>query len=721
MKILTFLLVLLSSLALIAGCASSEKDSGTNRPQPQPSHSKPSNSHSQPAPVQTKVVTESLLRVTTNAPRDAVLGQSYTSEVNVTSVSDTGNVVIATQLPNGAQYLRSEPAAQVNGNSISWQFAKMKKNESKKLKVWLKPTREGQYGLCFTASALPLYCVATEVGKPALTIKKTGPATADLGSNVSYNIVVKNTGTAVARNVVVTDNVPQGLVHAGGKQTLTFNVGDMQPGASKTIPVNFKAASRGRVCNVATVRSETISPLNAQACTVIKKKDLTLTVNCPKEKFVGERGNTQIGVNNPGDVPLTGVVLTATYSPAVSVVSADNNPQKSPNRLVWNIGTLPSKSNRTYNITLVGKQEGMHCVDVTITTKEGLRKTSKCCTKWIGQPKLQITKTGPATAKLGERFSYTVTVKSVGTGVAKNVVMTDNIPNGLKGVSGQTVRQVLGDMAPGTSKTVQVPVTGANAGRFCNTANAQANNAQRVNAQACTKIQKQSASVSVTCPKESFLGKRARSVVNVVNTGDVALTNVVISANWDSSKLKVMSADGAQLAGSSATWRVAKVNPGQKLNYGVVAISKFPGKHCVNLTITSAEGIKETATCCTNWRGFPALLLEVIDTVDPLLINEETDYVIEVTNQGTAPDHDVQIIVIFPNETNPIKAQGDTRGTISGKRVTFAKFPKLDPKAKIKYVIRAKAASQGDSRLRVEMTSELLKVPVKEEESTQVY
>ena len=120
-----------------------------------------------------------------------------------------------------------------------------------------KAEKEGTLVNCASVRAEPRTCAAIFVGKPVLAIEKTGPATALLGSDVSYNVVVRNTGTSVAKNVVVTDPVPQGM----GGQPVTVNVGDLGPGQSRPITVTFKANQRGEVCNTATANSSGLFPI----------------------------------------------------------------------------------------------------------------------------------------------------------------------------------------------------------------------------------------------------------------------------------------------------------------------------------------------------------------------------------------------------------------------------------------------------------------------------
>ena len=102
---------------------------------------------------------------------------------------------------------------------------------------------------------------------------------------------------------------------------------------------------------------------------------------------------------------------------------------------------------------------------------------------------LRVTKTGPATAKGGGTFTYTITVKSVGKVTVKNVVLTDAVPNlvtlvGLPNapsIGNGVVTWLLGDLPPGVSRQVKIRVrlaAGAHAGRYSNTANAGGDNAR---------------------------------------------------------------------------------------------------------------------------------------------------------------------------------------------------------------------------------------------------
>ena len=660
-----------------------------------------------------------LIKVTPKAPEEAVIGQPYTSEVDVEALADAGNVHLYTVVPEGVQYISSEPPARVNGNRLMWSYALLKQKDVKKIKVNLRSNREGDVRLCYVATADPVWCVNTKIGKPQLNITKTGPQVAQLNSNVSYSITVTNSGTAVARNVVITDPVPNGLQDPNGKSQLSFPVGDLGPGQSKTVQAPFKAVARGQVCNVATANSSNAGSVTARACTKILKKELLLTCQAPQQGKVGQRVTARAVITNQGDTELTDATLTVNVCSQAQLISSDCG-EVSGTSATWRGALAPGES-KTCSFVMTATAEGQCCMRMSASA-DGMTKTSECCTNWTGDPKIEITKTGPTQASVGEQIAYTVTVRSTGTATAKNVVVVDDLPSNLAHSSGvSSLRTPIGDMPPGATKTLSIPVTAKAAGRACNVAKANSSNAGTVQAQACTEIRQLEAQVDVSCPGIAFLGKRVRATVVVKNTGGAPLSGVTVNANADSG-LQILAGEGnPTISGNAVTWNVGSLPVGETKTYAVTVISKLPGDHCFRVGVNTAEGVRKQAECCTNWRGFPALLLEVIDTVDPLVANEETTYVIEVTNQGTAPDKLVKVEAVFPAEISPVSASGDTQCTVSGKRVTVVPYPVLNPKEKIKWQIRAKAVQPGDSRLKVYLSSDLLKKPVAEEESTHVY
>lgn len=123
----------------------------------------------------------------------------------------------------------------------------------------------------------PVDVAQTPVLVPRLAIVKTGPLRARGLQRLTYAIRVRNRGNGVARNVVVTDVLPTGLsyVRASRKatvkgRTVSVAMGNLQPGASRTVKVTVRAAAniRGRRVNVAVARATGVRPVRDTARTV---------------------------------------------------------------------------------------------------------------------------------------------------------------------------------------------------------------------------------------------------------------------------------------------------------------------------------------------------------------------------------------------------------------------------------------------------------------------
>jgi uncharacterized repeat protein (TIGR01451 family) len=206
----------------------------------------------------------------------------------------------------------------------------------------------------------------------------------------------------------------------------------------------------------------------------------------------------------------------------------------------------------------------------------------------------------------------------------------------------------------------------------------------------------------------------------VANPGDTPLSNLTIT-DTAPAETKIVAAPQATVSGNQAVWNLAELPAGQKLTLNLTLTSTTPGTHCNAVIVTTAEGLSGTNTACTLWKGSAGLLLEMIDTVDPIQVGEETDYVVTITNQGTAEDSNIKVTMTFPKEVKPLTATGDSTGAITDQTVTFEPYPKLAPKQAAKWTIRGKGMAEGDARTRVHYTSDLIKTPVAKEESTHVY
>lgn len=403
---------------------------GTRDTQPAVSHEAPAPkakaaAPSKPAPPKegwnSTAINMELVHMTKRVPATASLGETYEAQLVVTAQADVADVVVTDDMPDGASFVKSEPTATPAEGKMTWTFDTMSKGESKTIKVWLKADKEGQLVNCATVHAVPHGCVATFVGKPSITIEKSGPATAKLGDNVTYTVVVRNTGSATAKSVVVTDPVPEGLAAASGEKALTYDFGDLAPNDAKQVDVTLKTTKRGKVCNVATAKSVNAGEVKDDACTTILQPGLAITKTGTKEQFIGRNATYEIVVSNTGDMDLTDVVVTDSVDTGLKVTAASGADIKG-SQAVWKMATLKAGQKQTLGLTATSGTAGNLCNNVSVASKEGLTASSQACTLWKGQAAILIELVDdPDPIQVGESTTYTIRVTNQGTADDTNV------------------------------------------------------------------------------------------------------------------------------------------------------------------------------------------------------------------------------------------------------------------------------------------------------------
>ncbi len=345
-----------------------------------------------------------------------------------------------------------------------------------------------------------------------------------------------------------------------------------------------------------------------------------------------------------------------------------------------------------------------------------------CLTTEVGVPELSIVKTTPnPQVRIGSSVPWDITVTNTGTFCAYDVVITDTLPYGVshRTQSREFISEV-GTLAPGESRSVRIDSTAVEVGEHCNVAMASASNAASVSDEACVLVLDAGLVVQKEGTPMQFVGKTAVYRIAATNTGQIPLDDVVITDTVPRQN-RLLEAPGARIDGNVATWGTS-LAPGETRIFELSVLGLQEGTYCNEVRASSAAyGLRSDAQACTEWRGYPALLLEVIDTVDPLLVGEQTTYIIQVTNQGTARDTNILLDVALPANLRVVSATGATRANIGANRVQFEPYSVLNPKEIIEFRVIAEAIAEGDARFRARMNSDLLRTPVPEEEATQVY
>jgi uncharacterized repeat protein (TIGR01451 family) len=438
----------------------------------------------------------------------------------------------------------------------------------------------------------------------------------------------------------------------------------------------------------------------------------------PTTLNIGKPLKYEIVVRNAGSTPVQSVQVEEQIPAGARFVSAEPRPMLRSGLLIWNLGNLDAGVERRIKVELQPVGEGELDSHATVT----FSTTSDLHTR-ITRPKLTLAKTGPQTVQVGQPAVFQLVVSNVGTGPASGVVLRDHLPEGLRHANGSEVETDIGTLAAGENKTITLETTAIKAGRFINQAVASGDEGLQALAQEAVVVTQPALNLVKSGPKRLYLGRVADFHIEVANPGSAPAINVQVLDTLPPEFEFVEASDGGKFdpATRAVTWNLGALPAGQKQMISVKGLAKGAGDP-INEAVAHADGgLEAKASIAVHLEGVPALLLEVVDLEDPIEVGAETTYEIRIINQGTSPTTNLQIIASVPAGMTTRDATGPAPHRLQGQQVIFDKLPSLAAKADALYRVRVVGDKPGDMRFKVQMTSDQLRSPVYEEESTRVY
>ncbi|MDF9828144.1 putative repeat protein (TIGR01451 family) [Ereboglobus sp. PH5-5] len=411
---------------------------------------------------------------------------------------------------------------------------------------------------------------------------------------------------------------------------------------------------------------------------------------------------------------ITEVRVTEHLPEGATYVGATPDVAKSGNDLNWGYASMRKGEQQDTVITVRPNMEGEFLTATKVCVDPVARLGFRA-----GSPRLAIEKIGPREAELNSTIGYTVRVSNVGTATAKDVVVVDNLPSGLRGSEAQPT-YTIGTIAAGETKTVSIPVTAASQGQWVNKATATASNAASVSAESPVTIVMSRIGVTKTGPERQTITRNATYTITVTNEGSSTLDNITVTDDIPKGS-KLVSASDAPVTqnNNQVVWTIASLAPAQSVTRNVTITAAEPMTTTNKVTARTGKGLTATAAATTIWDGPPGVLTEIIDNVDPIRVGDSVTYTIRITNQGAYREVNSQIRVIFSDEITPV-ACSDKTATITGKVVTLPDML-LKPRGVITFTIQAKGAQEGVATTRLEFNSSFLPKPINKDETTYVY
>jgi uncharacterized repeat protein (TIGR01451 family) len=435
----------------------------------------------------------------------------------------------------------------------------------------------------------------------------------------------------------------------------------------------------------------------------------------PEEVLVGQKFDYHYKVSNLTDYPIQMVTLSDRVSPNFAAAEAEPKPADTRDGVAtWQLGTLGPKESKTIRVNGSSAEEGAVSTCGWATYSPLLCEDIK-----VVKANIQLVKTAPAEVVICDPIPVTLTVKNNGSSSLTGVKVSDTLPEGLTSDSKGNLAFDAGNLAPGESKEFKFNALASKTGQFVN--NAQATSAQGVHAEATstTVVREPVLTVACAAPEQRYIGRPFDVAFTVANNGDTAAAGTALQVAVPEGLAFKSASDGGQATGGKVAWDLGSLAVKASQKVSATFVGANAGSFQFNPAAKGACAKPVSSSCATRLVGIAAILLEKSDDPDPVGIGETTTYTVKITNQGSADDNNVRVVVTVGAELTPVSATSD--GAISGQTVTFPVVPRLAPKEAVTFKVIAKGVKAGDARTHFELTSDMLTTPVTAEESTHVY
>ena len=236
-----------------------------------------------------------------------------------------------------------------------------------------------------------------------------------------------------------------------------------------------------------------------------------------------------------------------------------------------------------------------------------------------------------------------------------------------------------------------------------------------------TTVRQPQLSVACDSPKTSYIGRNATFDVTVKNEGDGVANNVVLTDTLPAGAEIVNVSNNGQVAGTTARWQLGTLRPDESRKVSITIKTSRPGTFRNSATVSGDCSSDDTCNSEVEYKGIPAILLEVVDITDPVEVGTETTYVITATNQGSAVGTGIKINCFLPDSQQYVSSAGATTGSARGQNITFAPLASLAPGQKATWSVVIRATKEADARFKVTMISDQLTSDVEETEATNLY
>jgi uncharacterized repeat protein (TIGR01451 family) len=507
-----------------------------------------------------------------------------------------------------------------------------------------------------------------------LSVKQTGPPVGNPGATLTYRIDVCNPGDLPAKDVVATENVPDGVAYVGsnppaetaGRQ-LRWRLGELGPRQRRTIEVSLRAEKPGSVANCCEVTAA--GGLKAADCatTTITMASLDVRISGPAQAAVGSQAAFQITVTNLSQTPATKLHIQDRLDPGLEhpAVNRDNVIEQR------ELLDLAAGTSQRINVTVRVAKAGRLCQTVEVTGRDIAMATAQACVMGVGGGAPGQAAPGVAPPPGGAQQPKTPAAPATPTLVVKKSCSSKQF------VVGETARFTI---------------------EITNTGSAELRNLK--------VLDRYDAALLPTLATDGYR----------IEGGGLAWT------------VDSLPAGKATQLGVHCTCQTAAANACNRVTVTTADGAKVEAEACAEIRAAVAPPAVTPPTPSGTTPGGPTTsgpTLTVIGLGNPVAAGKELTYKIQVENKGTTPCRQITVTATVPSGMlpDPLGTIGpeSIKPAIDGQVIRFDPVAELAAGGVLVYRVRVQTKDPGQFKFHVEVTTSGSSQPLVKEASTEVF
>lgn len=258
-------------------------------------------------------------------------------------------------------------------------------------------------------------------------------------------------------------------------------------------------------------------------------------------------------------------------------------------------------------------------------------------------PQVSIEKIAPAEIQVGKTASFEVIVRNTGSVPARDVTVRDQVPKGARlittsppasrGTTGDLVWSI-GTLSPGDEVTVQMQIMPLEEGEIGSVATVHL----AAGASARTIATKPELQIQADTPAQVLIGEEFVMSITVSNPGSGPATGVVLEER--------VPPELQHAAGAELEYEVGRLEPGETRQLELRLSAARAGKVANMLTARGDGNLR--AEHQQEFEVVAPQLELAIDGPSRRYLEREATYQLAISNPGTAPANEVEVVVYLP-------------------------------------------------------------------------